>query len=41
LVHHIPELLPRINKAIHDEPEIARKSLKEQFDYKGEADSEP
>jgi Mrp family chromosome partitioning ATPase len=32
LVHHIPKLLPHVHKAINDEPRIARKSLKEQFD---------
>ena len=32
MVHHIPELLPRVHKANIDEPRIARKSLKEQFD---------
>jgi hypothetical protein len=31
LVHHIPELLPHVHKAINGEPWIARKSLKEQF----------
>lgn len=32
LVRSIPQLTPAIQKAINDEPEIASKSLKEQFD---------
>ncbi|KAJ5501025.1 hypothetical protein N7527_012146 [Penicillium freii] len=32
LLHRVPRLKPGIRKAIHDDPDVATKSLKEQFD---------
>lgn len=32
VVKHIPRLMPNLEKAIHDEPDIAMKSPKQQFD---------